>query len=100
MANTVQSTVNWAQAFIEYSPLTFGTGSEPAISIASMIRNSFLNAPMTWSWNRFEDSSVTTTTSNQDYVVNLTNFGFLERVSLQDSKGNIQEIKDAPGPAI
>ena len=94
MPNTISTTVNWAQAFIQYSPLTAGTGSEPSISIASMIRNSILNAPMTWSWNRFEDSSVTTTTVDQDYSVPLTNFGFLETVSLTDPKGNIQQVKD------
>lgn len=94
MSNTLQTTINWAQTFIQYSPLTAGTGSEPAISIASMIRNSIMNAPMTWNFNRFEDSSVTTTTSGQDYNVALTNFGFLEKVSLTDPAGNIQELKD------
>lgn len=94
MPNTVFTTVNWSQAFTQYNTITSGTGFEPAISIASMVRNSLMNAPMTWSWNRFEDSSVTTTAVDQDYTIPLTNFGFLEKVSLTDAKGNIQEIKD------
>lgn len=92
--NTIDSTINWARAFIEYSPLTAGTGSEPAISIASMIRNSVMNAPMSWSWNRFEDSTTVTTVGGQDYTIALTNFGWLEKASLTDSNGKIWEIKD------
>jgi hypothetical protein len=92
--NTVFTTVNWAQAYIQYVTLTSGTGSEPAISIASMIRNAMMNSPLTWSWNRFEDSSTSTQIGKQDYTIPLTNFGFLEKVSLTDPQGNIWEIKD------
>lgn len=94
MSNILQGTINWAQAFIQYSPLTAGTGSEPAISIASMIRNSIMNAPFTWSWNRIEDSTTPTVVGTQDYTINLTNFAFLEKVSLTDPLGAIWEIKD------
>lgn len=94
MPNTLDSTINWTRAFIEYSPLTAGTGSEPAITIASMIRNSMTNPPLTWSWNRFEDSSISTQVGKQDYTIALTNFGFLEKASLTDSQGKIWEIKD------
>lgn len=94
MSNTIFTTINFAQALINYAPLTYGIGSEPAITIASMIRNSFLNSPLSWSWNRFEDSSTTITSANTDYTVNLTNFGWLERVVLTDGSGNTQEIKE------
>ena len=94
MAYTLQQTINFASAFIQYSPLVAGTGSEPAISIASIIKNSILSAPLCWSFNRFEDSSLQTAVGVQDYTIALTNFGFLEKVSLTDSKGGTQEIKD------
>lgn len=94
MANTVQTTLNWALAYIQNSPMSNNTGSEPAISIASMIRNTIMNAPMTWSWNRFENSANVTTITNQDYLIAVTNFGFLEKVSLTDASGNVQELKD------
>jgi hypothetical protein len=94
MPNTLQTTLNWATAYIQNQPLSNNTGFEPAASIASIVRNSILNAPMTWVWNRFEDSSVVTTLTDQDYTVNLANFGFLEKVSLTDSTGNTQELKD------
>lgn len=83
--NTLQGTVNWASAFIQGTPLFVWSGSEPAVSIASMVRNSILNAPMTWSWNRKEDSSTTTVIGQQDYTVSLTDFGFLEKATLTPS---------------
>ena len=95
MANTLQGTVNWAQALIaSYPPLTAGAGFEPAVTIASIIRNSMMNAPMSWSWNRFEDSTTSTVVGTQDYTVALTNFGWLEKASLTDPNGVIWEIKD------
>ncbi len=94
MPNNLITTIAWAQPYIQYSPLTAGTGFEPAASIASMIQNSILNPPMTWSWNRFEDSTQMTQIGRQDYSYSLTNFGFLEKASLTDSQGKIWEIKD------
>jgi hypothetical protein len=92
--NTLISTIAWAQPYIQYSPLTAGTGFEPAASIASMIQNSILNPPLTWSWNRIEDSSQTTQVGKQDYLYNLSNFGFMEKISLTDQEGKIWELKD------
>jgi hypothetical protein len=92
--NTLQGTINWAQTYIEYSPLTAGLGQEPAITIASIIRNTMMTAPMTWSWNRKEDTSKSTQANVQDYTYTLTDFGFLEKVSLIDPKGQIFEMKD------
>jgi len=84
-ANTLQSTLNWAAMYIQGTPLLVWAGNEPAVSIASMVRNSFLNAPMTWPWNRKEDSSTTTIVGQQDYTVSLTDFGFLEKATLTPS---------------
>jgi hypothetical protein len=93
MPNTLTSTINFAQPFVQYSPLTAGLGLEPAVSIASMIRNTMLTAPMTWNWNRKEDSSLVTKPNVQDYTVPLTDFGFLEKASLTDGQGNTNEVK-------
>lgn len=93
MPNTLTSSINWAQPYIQYSPLTAGIGGEPAVSTASIIRNSLLAAPLTWSWNRKEDSSLSTIAGQQDYTVPLTDFGFLEKASLDDGSGKIFEVK-------
>jgi hypothetical protein len=95
MANTLQTTLNWALPYIEYSPMTAGTSNEPAISIASMIRNSMLfNPPIGWAFNRIEDVSQSTQVNVQDYIYTNTDFGYLEKASLIDSNNNVIEIKD------
>src|SRR5579864_375595 len=94
MANTLQTTLNYVAQFIYGQAISSQTGNEPAISIASMIRNSFLGAPMTWAFNRAEDSSQSTTAGTQDYTYTIATFGFLEKVSLTDAGGKIWEVKD------
>jgi hypothetical protein len=98
MANTLQTTLNWALPYIDYSPLTAGTGNEPAVSTASMIRNSLLSPSFPWSFNRVEDPQgpplTQTVINQQDYVYTKTDFGWLEKASLIDSNNNVIEIKD------
>lgn len=94
MSYTLQDTMNWAGAFIEYSPMNAGTNNEPAVSIASMVRSTILNPPLTWPWNRAIYTGLTISEGTQDYVVPLTDFGFLEKVTLKDADGVTWEIKD------
>ena len=95
MAYTLQDTINFCQAFIQYSPLTAGTGSEPAVSIASMVRDTILNAPFTWSWNRNEYDALILEAETQDYMVPLTDFAYLEKVTLINQDGSYAyELKD------
>ena len=68
-----------------YIPLTAQTGNEPAISIANMIVAFLFNPPLTWPMNRAEDASTSTVAGTQDYTVNITNFGFLESVTLTNA---------------
>jgi len=64
------------------------------MSIGNEVQNLILNAPFTWGWNRTEDSSTVTTPGVQDYVVNLTDFSYLEKVSLTAPDGSVYELKD------
>jgi hypothetical protein len=94
MSLNLQNTLNWAAPFIQYSPLTAGLGQEPAVSIASMIRNSILNPPQTWYFNR-NTATFNTVVGQQDYTeASVLDFAFVEKVSIQDDQGNIYEIKD------
>jgi hypothetical protein len=94
MSGNLQQTVNWAKTFVQYMPLTAGLGQEPAVSIASMIRNSILNPPYTWQFNRAE-VTFPTVTGQQDYTLaTCPDLAFVEKVSLSDDEGNIWEIKD------
>lgn len=90
---TLQNSMNYARPFINWVPLVAGIGQEPATSIATVIRNSFLNAPMTWLWNR-NQTTFQTTADTQDYPEQVTDFGFLEACTLTDASGNIYTVKD------
>lgn len=94
MFNTLQHSINWAKPFIQYSPLQAGLGQEPAVSIGSMVRNSFLNPPMTWLFNRAE-VVFSTIIGQQDYVIaTAQDLSFVEKVSLTNDAGEIFEVKD------
>jgi hypothetical protein len=94
MSYTIQQSINYAQTFIQYSPLAVGTGNEPALSIANEIQNMILNAPFTWGWNRAENTDLVLEPGKQDYLVPLLDFSFLEKVSLEGTDGSVYEIKD------
>jgi hypothetical protein len=54
-----------------------------------------MNPPMSWPWNRNENSTLTLSPTTQDYTVNITDFGFLEKFSLTDPNTNdVWEGKD------
>lgn len=59
-----------------------------------MVRSTLLSAPVTWPFNRDENESITTNLTDQDYELDVDNFGFIEKVSLEDEKGAIWELKD------
>lgn len=73
----VQHSINYSQPYIEYAPCNAGLGGEPATSVQSMTRNTFMNAPMTWNWNR-NTLSFNTVVGQQDYPVVVSDFGFIE----------------------
>lgn len=92
---TLQNSIDYAQPFVEYMPLNAGVGFNPAVTIGTITRNTILNAPFTWGWNRTQDTSLTLVAGTQDYTVNLTDFGFLEKVAVTDPTTNeIFELKD------
>jgi hypothetical protein len=92
---TIQDSINYSSTFIQYSPLSAGTNFEPALTIANEIQNTVMGAPFSWPWNRTEDNSTTTVAGTQDYSINLTNFAWLEKVSLKNvASGEVHEIPD------
>jgi hypothetical protein len=94
MSRTIQDSINANQPFIEYGPLASGSGYEPAISIANGIQAMVTEPPFTWGWNRKEDSSLNTIAGTQDYTGNITDFGFLEKVTLVDPSGVPFDVSD------
>lgn len=93
MSLNLQNTANFTSPFIQYSPLFAGLGGEPAVSIASMIRNSMLNPPLTWYFNRAE-TTFSTVVGTQDYTKPIPDLAFVENATLTDDQGNVFIVKD------
>jgi hypothetical protein len=94
MALTLQDTINFSRPFVRYMDLSIGTSLNPAVNIATIVRNIILSAPFTWRFNRAVDTSITTVIGTQDYTVAISDFGFLEKCTLTDAQGNIFEVTD------
>jgi hypothetical protein len=95
MSTTIQDSINYAETFIQYSPLSAGLNFNPATTIANDIQNTMMNAPFIWPWNRNEYSELVLERGTQDYTVDLNDFGFLEKVTLIDPNSHdVFEIKD------
>lgn len=93
MANqTIQNSIDYAQPFILYSPISAGANSEPAVTVANEIQNLVCGPPFGWAWNRGENNSTSTVAGTQDYTINVTDFAYLEMVSLTDSSGNVFQV--------
>jgi hypothetical protein len=93
MAITLQNTLDACAAFVQGSPLSAWTGSQPAINIGNMVKTTILQAPFIWNFNR-GNLSLSLTNSTQDYTQAVTDFGFAEKASVTDSTGKTWEIKD------
>jgi hypothetical protein len=93
MSLNLTNTINFASPYVQYGPLNAGLGQEPAISIASMIRNSILAPPQTHYWNR-ASTTFSTVVSQQDYTATISDLGYIEKATLLDDQGNYWEIKD------
>lgn len=94
MSSTIQNSIDFAQTYCQYSPLSVGAGNQPAVGIANEIQYLVTAAPFCWGWNRKEDNSTSTQSGIQDYTIALTDFGFLEKVSLTDPSGAVWPIND------
>src|SRR5271154_4432366 len=60
------------------------------LTIGTMVRNTILNAPFTWSFNRNEfllTGATALITGQQDYTFNVQDFAYLEKVSLLSVDG-------------
>lgn len=90
--NTLTTTINYAQPYIGYSPLTDGVALNPAISVANMILCTILNAPNTFGFNRNENVDTETIAETQDYDINISDLNFIERVTLTDTNGKVWEV--------
>lgn len=81
---TVQQTLNWSAAFTVGRPSSgvLGFVNEPGLTTANKILATILAPPFRWQWNRVENSGLfTTTQGTSDYLVALSDFGYLEKAT-------------------
>ena len=92
--NTLQKTLNLASIFVGGAPLSaiIGVANEPALSIGDWVRQFILAPPFAWSWNR-ATTTITVTSPTQDYVKVLTDFGWMEKATWDDSSNPVRELE-------
>jgi len=87
----LQASALFSMPFIGYQPVNV-SNSEPAVTAANLTKQTILGAPFKWAFNR-SSINFPTEPDTQDYFQTLSDFGFLERVTLTDSKGKVNEIE-------
>lgn len=91
---TIQNSIDFSQPFLLYSPISAGANNEPAITIANEVQNLVAGPPFSWAWNRGENSSTSTVAGTQDYTIPVTDFAYLEMISLTDSNNVVYQVLD------
>lgn len=89
--NTVQTSINAVSAQIGFWVPSIGNGNEPALTAANEVLQVMTSPPFRFPWNR-NSLTFTTVVGTQDYLVNVTDFGFAEKVSFQLGSGQITDI--------
>jgi hypothetical protein len=78
---TLNRTIQYCQQFVRNAPLTFSGTNDPAFFNADWVRQFILSPPFSWRWNR-GSVTIDLQQGQQDYVVNLPTFGWLEKASV------------------
>jgi hypothetical protein len=93
VASTIQlqRTINLAQQYLRLAPLTFveNTANDPAFSNADWVMQFILSPDLGgWRWNRVgatpSNPTFKTVIGQSDYIVNLPNFGWIEKAVAYD----------------
>jgi len=92
---TLERTVIHVQRFIRNAPLTTINDGDPAFLSADWVRQFILAPPFAWRWNRAYVSPVTCAIGVSDYLVNLPDFGWLEKAWL-----NFPMVNNQPGHSV
>lgn len=79
---TLDKTIAYCRAFLNWASLTIGDNSDPAMTAANLALQTIVGPPFVWPWNRTTVSFIASQ-GVQDYNVALTQYGFLESASLQ-----------------
>src|SRR5437660_219105 len=96
VTRNIMSSALFAMPYLFYQPVDV-SNAEPALSAANIVKQTILGPPFKWSFNRgliHIEIDPTTTDWGQDYLLDLTDYGFLEQVWLTDPEtGDKKEIE-------
>ncbi len=87
MSNTPQTSINAVQSALGFWVPTVGTNNEPALSAANMVQQIMTSPPFRFPWNR-NSLTFTTFVGVQDYLVNVTDFGYMETATFTNITTN------------
>lgn len=94
MADTLQSSIDFASPYIGFLSLILGASNQPAIGMANIIKSIVFSPDFTYPWNRITTVSFATVVGQQDYTQTIADFGFLESATLAPASGPIFNVKD------
>jgi hypothetical protein len=92
----IEASALFAMPFIGYQPVNISNG-EPAITAANLTKQAMLGPPFRWPWNRADFQlalSTDTATWGQDYMLNLPDFHFSEKVWIADPTSTAQKVTE------
>jgi hypothetical protein len=86
----IRSSILFCLPFLNNQPADISNG-EPAITAANLTKQTILGAPFKWAWNR-NSFSIEVDPTSQDYILEISQFGFLEQAWLTDATGKVKEV--------
>lgn len=90
---TILQSMEWAKKFISNRRTALGDYLEPAITSANLVMQTIVGPPFVWRWNR-AIKTFTLANGTQDYPQLTSDFGWIEKCSVQDpTTSNWKEIQ-------
>lgn len=81
---TLDDMTRYVRRFVFNNPLIYSGTNDPARNMANWVRNTILQPPFAWRWNR-ATTTITLIAGTQDYQKNLPTFGWLESATAIDT---------------
>lgn len=94
VTRNIQASALFSMPFLGYQPVNI-SNNEPAVTAANITKQTMLGPPFKWAWNRGDfhvDLDPTISDWGQDYLLELPDFNFAEKIWLTDDKGKVIEI--------
>src|SRR6267154_2469075 len=95
---TLQSAIDFSQAYGGFRGLAIGTGNQPALTAGNILLTTILSPPFSWNYNR-GSVSITTIAGTQDYATASATFGFVEKASYKIPSATITNTALTSGVA-